>query len=58
MYAVVVLSTSIGLGDFSPETPGGRVFWVCYALMCVPIITNFATNTVTGIVSAPLSNEV
>lgn len=57
VYAVVILSTSVGLGDFSPETPGGRVFWICYAMMCVPIITSFATNTVTGIVSCHRSWE-
>ncbi|CAK9784042.1 unnamed protein product [Cutaneotrichosporon oleaginosum] len=49
IYAVVILSTSIGFGDYAPTSAGGRVFWVIYALMCVPIITSFATNTVTGI---------
>ncbi|BEJ16499.1 hypothetical protein CspHIS471_0511040 [Cutaneotrichosporon sp. HIS471] len=51
VYAVVILSTSIGLGDYTPASPGGRVFWVIYALMCVPMITSFATNSVTGIKS-------
>lgn len=47
----MVLSVTIGFGDYTPTTPAGRVIWVVYALMAVPIVTNFAVQTVTGIVS-------
>lgn len=45
----MVMSFTIGYGDFTPATAAGRVFWVCYALMAVPVVTNFAVQTVTGI---------
>ncbi|KAL7423995.1 Potassium channel [Cryptotrichosporon argae] len=49
VYAVVILSTTIGFGDYTPTTPAGRVVWIVYALMAVPIVTSFAVQTVTGI---------
>lgn len=45
----MVMSFTIGYGDYTPATAAGRVFWVCYALMAVPVVTNFAVQTVTGI---------
>ena len=41
-----------GFGDFTPETPAGKVVFVVYALMAVPIVTSFAVQTITGLVSA------
>lgn len=55
IYAVMVLSLTIGFGDYTPESPAGRVVWVVYALMAVPVVTNFAVQTVTGIVRRSLS---
>lgn len=49
LYSVMVMSFTIGYGDYTPATAAGRVFWVCYALMAVPVVTNFAVQTVTGI---------
>ena len=69
LYAVMVLSLTIGLwnpvpnvchsyapagfGDFAPITPAGRVVFIVYALMAVPIVTSFAVQTITGLVSLP-----
>ena len=40
-----------GFGDFTPASPAGRVVFVVYALMAVPIVTSFAVQTITGLVS-------
>lgn len=45
----MVMSFTIGYGDYTPVTAAGRVTWIVYALLAVPIVTNFATQTVTGI---------
>lgn len=37
--------------DFSPETPGGRVFFVLYSIASVPLIASFAVQSVTGVLS-------
>jgi hypothetical protein len=47
----MVLSLTIGFGDYTPVTDAARVIWIVYALMAVPIVTNFAVQTVGGIVS-------
>lgn len=50
VYAVMILSLTIGFGDFTPETDAGRVVFIVYALMAVPIVTSFAVQTITGLV--------
>jgi hypothetical protein len=40
----------LGFGDFSPETPAGRVFFIPFVLLAVPIVTSFAVQTITGLV--------
>ncbi|GFZ48419.1 hypothetical protein JCM24511_06167 [Saitozyma sp. JCM 24511] len=50
-YAVVILTTTIGFGDFVPTAPIGRVVWIPYTLMAVPIITSFAGQTIAGVMS-------
>ena len=63
IYAVMIMSLTIGMsllhmtsliilgfGDFTPETPAGRVVFIVYALMAVPIVTSFAVQTITGLV--------
>jgi potassium channel subfamily K len=40
-----------GFGDFSPVTPAGRVFFIPFVLLAVPIVTSFAVQTITGLVS-------
>ncbi|WOO81374.1 Outward-rectifier potassium channel TOK1 [Vanrija pseudolonga] len=49
LYALMITCLTIGFGDFTPISPAGRVVWIIYALMAVPIVTSFAVQTVTGI---------
>ncbi|KAL1411067.1 Potassium channel [Vanrija albida] len=49
LYALMITCLTIGFGDYTPVTPAGRVVWIIYALMAVPIVTSFAVQTVTGI---------
>ncbi|KAK4687044.1 hypothetical protein P7C73_g3079, partial [Tremellales sp. Uapishka_1] len=51
VYAVMILSLTIGYGDYSPVQPAGKVVFVVYALMAVPIVTSFAVQTITGLLS-------
>ncbi|WRT67322.1 uncharacterized protein IL334_004292 [Kwoniella shivajii] len=51
VYVVMILSLTIGFGDFTPKQPAGRVVFIVYALMAVPVITSFAVQTVTGLLS-------
>ncbi|CAD6573140.1 MAG: hypothetical protein TREMPRED_000733 [Tremellales sp. Tagirdzhanova-0007] len=51
IYAVMILSLTIGFGDFTPVQPAGKVFFIVYALMAVPIVTSFAVQTITGLLS-------
>ncbi|RSH80075.1 hypothetical protein EHS25_007344 [Saitozyma podzolica] len=51
VYAVVILTTTIGFGDFVPTAPVGRVVWIPYTLMAVPIVTSFAAQTIAGLMS-------
>ena len=41
-----------GFGDYTPVQPAGKVFFIIYALMAVPIVTSFAVQTITGLVIA------
>ncbi|ORY28329.1 hypothetical protein BCR39DRAFT_535524 [Naematelia encephala] len=49
VYAVMILSITIGFGDFTPKTPAGKVVFVVYALAAVPIVTSFAVQSITGL---------
>ncbi|ADV20024.1 potassium channel protein [Cryptococcus gattii E566] len=51
MYMVMVLSLTIGFGDYVPVQPAGKVVFIVYALMAVPIVTSFAVQTITGLLS-------
>lgn len=68
VYACIVTSVTIGMssngahrwlmvgfGDFSPVTPAGRVFFIPFVLLAVPIVTSFAVQTITGLVGPTLS---
>lgn len=50
MYMVMILSLTIGFGDYTPVQPAGKVVFIVYALMAVPIVTSFALQTITGLV--------
>nr|XP_019042442.1 hypothetical protein I302_09048 [Kwoniella bestiolae CBS 10118]OCF21372.1 hypothetical protein I302_09048 [Kwoniella bestiolae CBS 10118] len=51
IYVVMILSLTIGFGDFTPVQPAGKVVFIVYALMAVPIVTSFAVQTITGLAS-------
>ena len=46
LYFNYVFLFTIGYGDFSPETPVGRVVFVIWALISVPIMTQFVVQTI------------
>nr|ODN94990.1 hypothetical protein L204_04335 [Cryptococcus depauperatus CBS 7855] len=58
IYACMVLSLTIGFGDFTPKQPGGKVVFIVYALMAVPIVTSFAVQTITGLLSTFSQRDV
>ena len=45
LYFCVITLTTIGYGDFSPQTTGGKIFTIFYILMGLGMILNFI-NTV------------
>ncbi|WWD16124.1 hypothetical protein CI109_100549 [Kwoniella shandongensis] len=51
VYVCIILSLTIGFGDFTPATAGGKIVFIVYALMAVPIVTSFAVQTITGMLS-------
>ncbi|WWC60913.1 uncharacterized protein I303_103489 [Kwoniella dejecticola CBS 10117] len=51
IYTVMILSLTIGFGDYTPVQPAGKVVFIVYALMAVPIVTSFAVQTITGLLS-------
>ena len=54
----MILSLTIGFGDYTPTQPASRVIFIVYALMAVPIVTSFAVQTITGLVSPICMNLV
>ncbi|PWN86532.1 voltage-gated potassium channel [Acaromyces ingoldii] len=50
LYFNYVFFLTIGFGDYSPETPVGRVVFVLWALLAVPIMTNFVVQAIQSIV--------
>lgn len=50
IYMCMILSLTIGFGDYTPVQPAGKVVFIVYALMAVPIVTSFAVQTITGLV--------
>lgn len=45
LYFSIITLTTIGYGDFSPQTPGGKIFTIFYILVGLGIILGFI-NTV------------
>ncbi|RSH82977.1 hypothetical protein EHS25_005686 [Saitozyma podzolica] len=39
VYAMVILTLTIGFRDFVPTAPVGRMVWIPYTLLAVPIVT-------------------
>ncbi|WVR05393.1 hypothetical protein IAU60_002407 [Kwoniella sp. DSM 27419] len=51
VYSCMILSLTIGFGDYTPGRPAGKVIFIVYALMAVPLVTFFAVQTMTGLLS-------
>ncbi|KAF7971393.1 hypothetical protein HWV62_21228 [Athelia sp. TMB] len=49
VYFCYVIFLAIGYGDFVPGTPAGKVIFIIYSLMAVPVVASFAVQTVTRI---------
>ncbi|PWN22633.1 hypothetical protein BCV69DRAFT_280225 [Microstroma glucosiphilum] len=49
-YFNYVFFLTVGYGDFSPGTPVGKTVFVIWALMAVPIMTNFVVTTIQAVV--------
>lgn len=58
IYMCMILSLTIGFGDYTPVQPAGRVVFIVYALMAVPIVTSFAVQTITGLLSTVSQRKV
>ena len=41
MYFTVITLTTVGYGDFSPQTTGGKIFAIVYIFVGIGIILNF-----------------
>ncbi|CAE6511710.1 unnamed protein product [Rhizoctonia solani] len=49
LYFCYVFFLSIGYGDFAPVSPAGRVIFIVYSLMAVPIMASFAVQAIRNI---------
>ncbi|OXC65870.1 potassium channel protein [Cryptococcus neoformans] len=58
IYMCMILSLTIGFGDYTPVQPAGKVVFIVYALMAVPIVTSFAVQTITGLLSTVSQRNV
>ncbi|EIN05813.1 voltage-gated potassium channel [Punctularia strigosozonata HHB-11173 SS5] len=51
LYFCYLFFLTIGFGDVVPVTPGGRVVFIVYSLIAVPIMASFAVQTMTSILT-------
>ncbi|KAF8321589.1 voltage-gated potassium channel [Clavulina sp. PMI_390] len=51
MYFCYVFFLSIGYGDYSPSSSAGRVVFIIYALIAVPVMASFAVTAIQGTVT-------
>ncbi|OCB89408.1 voltage-gated potassium channel [Sanghuangporus baumii] len=49
LYFCYVFFLTIGFGDYVPVTPAGRVVFILYSIMAVPIMASFAIQTIQSI---------
>ncbi|CCG82310.1 putative Ion channel [Taphrina deformans PYCC 5710] len=51
LYFSYVFFLTLGFGDYSPATAAGRVIFIVYALLAVPVMTSFAVQSITRTMS-------
>jgi voltage-gated potassium channel Kch len=56
IYFSIITLTTIGYGDFSPQTDGGKLFTIFYILIGIGIILSFV-NTIYNHYNAIKKNE-
>ncbi len=57
LYFSVVSLTTVGYGDYSPETTGGKIFVMVYLLVGIGIIAALASNLVKSVVARRVIND-
>lgn len=58
LYFSVVSLTTVGYGDFTPETTLGKVFVMGYLLAGIGIIAALATNLLKNVLARKVINEI
>jgi voltage-gated potassium channel len=56
LYFSVTTLTTVGYGDFSPETAAGKLFTVVYVLLGVGILLAFLTRVAAQVVASHAEN--
>lgn len=51
LYFSYIFFLSIGYGDYSPSSPAGKTVFVFWALVAVPIMTNFVVTAIQSLVT-------
>ncbi len=49
LYATIITITTVGYGDFSPQTPGGRAFAILFTLSAIGLFS-YAISTLAAVV--------
>jgi len=57
LYFCIITLTTIGYGDYSPETRGGRLFFIFYSLLGLSIVALFIGNVGDFLVKRFVSKE-
>ncbi|CDZ97209.1 Tandem pore domain K channel [Phaffia rhodozyma] len=52
VYFSYVTFLTMGFGDYSPASAAGRVFFIVYGLVAVPLVASFAVQTVATVLSS------
>ncbi|KZT43256.1 voltage-gated potassium channel [Sistotremastrum suecicum HHB10207 ss-3] len=48
LYFCYIFFLTVGYGDFAPQSNAGRVVFVVYSLIAVPVMASFAVQTITS----------
>jgi voltage-gated potassium channel len=57
LYFSVVTLTTVGYGDFAPQTDVGKLFTAVYVLVGVGILLTFVTTVATRVAQMPLLHQ-